>query len=67
METNGTGPEPSLLARSASLVQALTALSQEDFLHLMRQIYASLLASLRGAKVQSQLIAQIVGQQTAKG
>ncbi|KIM19939.1 hypothetical protein M408DRAFT_334212 [Serendipita vermifera MAFF 305830] len=56
-----------LLAKTASLVQALTNLSHDDFLDLMRRIYASLLTSLHGAKSQSQIITGIVRASSPKG
>jgi hypothetical protein len=56
-----------LIAKTASLAQALAALHQEDFLNLMRQIYASLLTSLHGAKIQSQVISDVVNEVNLKG
>ena len=55
-----TLPDKPLSAKANSLVQALIALNYEDFLDLMRRIYASLLISLHGAKSQSQVISSII-------
>jgi hypothetical protein len=60
-------PDKPLIAKTASLAQSLTALSHEDFLNLMRQIYASLLTSLRGAKIQSQVISDVVDEMHLTG
>ena len=60
-------PDKPLIAKTASLAQALAALSHEDFLNLMRQIYASLLTSLHGAKMQSQIISDVVDEMHLKG
>jgi hypothetical protein len=60
-------PAEPLVARAASLVHALTALSHEGFLNLMRRIYTSLLMCLHGAKMQSQVISDVVDELRLKG